>query len=95
MEDPILNIFSYSTYSDPLYYSFSGWSQNEFRGLVFSCEDNRCFPNGEAVLAFQDIEEVPIAGCYGVLLVLWLVYTFLGYLAIRYTTRAKTIKTFM
>ncbi|TPX35823.1 hypothetical protein SeMB42_g07140 [Synchytrium endobioticum] len=83
------------TYSDPLYYSFSGWSQNEFKGLVFSCEDDRCFPNGDAVLSFQDIQEVPIQGSYGVLLGLWMMYTFLGYVAIRYSTRAKRVKTFM
>ncbi|TPX42828.1 hypothetical protein SeMB42_g04980 [Synchytrium endobioticum] len=83
------------TYTDPLYYTFSAWSQNEFSGLVFPCADPRCIPNGETVLAMQDIQEVTIAQCAIVLTSLWVLYTFVGYFAIRVTTSVKTVKSFM
>ncbi|TPX34351.1 hypothetical protein SmJEL517_g02928 [Synchytrium microbalum] len=82
-------------YVNPLYYTFSSWSQNEFTGLVFNCPGRGCIPDGATVLSYRDLQGVPIVFAACALCGLWLVFTLLGYLAIRGKTRAPRIKLFV
>jgi ABC-type multidrug transport system ATPase subunit len=78
-------ILRWIQYISPVFYNYLGFAQNEMAGQQFG------EVSGDQYLELYGLNQVPIIWCMGGLLILSGVYLILGYFALAWNTRPKTI----
>ncbi|KAJ2526539.1 hypothetical protein EV175_007638 [Coemansia sp. RSA 1933] len=73
------------------YYSYSGFMQNEFGGLKFTCDNNStaCYHTGEEVLSSYGLNELPIWLTIIINLALGSALYAIGYIGLRWVAKPR------
>ncbi|KAI9093005.1 P-loop containing nucleoside triphosphate hydrolase protein [Phlyctochytrium arcticum] len=82
--------FKWMHYISPIGYAYRAFMQTEFRGLQLSCQPGEpCTPTGELVLQQQDLNDLTVWTCAGVLAALAAWWFLTGYALLRKTSKPK------
>ncbi|KAJ2226286.1 hypothetical protein IWW45_007527 [Coemansia sp. RSA 485] len=89
----IVSAIRWIRWINPVYYAFSAFILNEFRGLTFECSSalSQCYPNGEQVIAAYGMGRFTILQNTMLLLLIGLVFYGAGYILLRWKAKPKYI----
>lgn len=87
----ITPVLRWIKYVCPFYYEYSGFMQNEFGGLRFTCDssDTRCFQTGQDVLNAYGLNEVPIWLCVVANLAMGIGFYLIAYCLLRWRAKPR------
>lgn len=85
--------FVWLRWISPITYSYLAIGQNEFNGQVYNCNGvsngGTCYRTGQDVMEQYNLQSFTIAECVGFLFAIYFVFSFLGYLLLRFSAHPK------